>query len=133
MVRNVANTPRDDEAGFGLVEIVVSMVILAALSLAFLPLLIQGIKQSAATATLATASQLVGRQMEAATSISTCSAATSLAGVQSFTDPRSVTIQLTTTVAACPTGTGTVKVTTTATRPDTGATLATGTTLVLIK
>lgn len=123
---------RDDEAGFGLVEIVVSMVILALLAVAFLPLLIQGLKASSANATLATATQLVNQKMESASAVSTCSGATALGGVSSLTDPRGVTIQLTTTVASCPTGTGTVKVATTAVRTDTGATLVTGSTLVFV-
>lgn len=124
--------PADDESGFGLVEIVVSMFMLAILALAFLPLLINGLKTSAANATLATATQLVNEQMQDASAASTCSAVTSLAGVQSTTDPRNVTIQLTTTVAACPTGTGTVRVVATAVRTDTGATLASGSTLVFL-
>ena len=33
-----------DDRGFGLIEIVVSMFVLAALSLAFIPLLVQGLK-----------------------------------------------------------------------------------------
>ncbi|MGV3714222.1 hypothetical protein [Pseudolysinimonas sp.] len=127
-----ARTFRDDEAGAGLVEIVVAMLMLAALAIAFLPLLVQGIRTSATTATLATATQLVNQRMQAASSVSTCSGATALAGTSSLTDPRGVTIQVVTVVAACPSGSGTVRVASTATRTDTGATLATGATLVLI-
>ncbi len=125
---------RDDEAGFGLIEIVVSMFILALLAVAFLPLLVQGLKTSAANATLATATQLVNQKMESASAVSTCTGVTAIAGVSSLTDPRGVTIQVTTTVAACPTGgtTGTVKVSSVAVRTDTGATLVTGSTLVLV-
>jgi Tfp pilus assembly protein PilV len=123
---------RDDESGLGLVEIVVSMLMLAALAIAFLPMLVQGLKTSAATATLATATQLVNQKMEAAGATTTCSAATALAGVSSLVDPRGVTIQVTTVVGACPPGTGTIRVASTAVRTDTGATLATGATLVFI-
>ena len=127
----IASRLRDDE-GFGLTEIVVSMFMLALLAIAFLPLLINGLKQSAATTTLATATQFVNTQMQKASSVSTCSAVTSLGGVQSMTDPRGVTIQMTTVVGSCPTGTGTVAVTSTAIRNDTGATLVTGSTLVFL-
>ncbi|MEO5534690.1 MAG: hypothetical protein ABIR17_06105 [Pseudolysinimonas sp.] len=122
---------RDDD-GFGLIEIVVSMFMLALLAIAFLPLLVTGLKQSAATATLATATQLVNTQMQKASAANTCSAATSLGGVQSLTDPRGVVIQMTTVVGGCPTGAGTVSVTSTAIRNDTGTTLATGSTLVFL-
>jgi Tfp pilus assembly protein PilV len=122
---------RDDD-GFGLTEIVVSMFMLALIAVAFLPLLINGLKTSSATATLATATQFLNTQMQKASAVNTCSAATSLGGVQSLTDPRGVVIQLTTTVGSCPTGPGTIAVSATAIRNDTGATLATGSTLVFL-
>ena len=126
-------TLRDDEDGFGLIEIVVSMLILALLAVAFLPLLVQGLKASSSNATLATATQLVNQKMESASAVSTCSGATALGGVSSLTDPRGVTIQVTTTVASCPTGAGTVKVASTAVRTDTGAVLIAGSTLVFVQ
>ena len=63
-----------DEAGFGLVEIVVSMFILAIIAIAFLPLLIQGIKVAADNRTLATATQLIHDQIEQARAIGACNA-----------------------------------------------------------
>lgn len=63
---------RLDDDGFGLVEIVVSMFILAVIAIAFLPLLIQGIKVAADNRTLATATQLIHDQIEQARAMGTC-------------------------------------------------------------
>jgi Tfp pilus assembly protein PilV len=52
--------------GVSLIEIVVSMFILALIAMAFLPLLIQGVKQSAATATRATAVRMVSDEIDRA-------------------------------------------------------------------
>jgi type II secretory pathway pseudopilin PulG len=54
-----------DESGLGLIEIVVSMFLLALLAVAFLPLLIQGMKTSVRNSTVATASQLLDQQIGA--------------------------------------------------------------------
>lgn len=120
--------------GFGLVEIVVSMLVLAILALAFLPVLITGIRQAAANATLATATQLVNEQIRIVQGAgTTCANVTALAGTQDLTDDYGVQIRAVTTVAPCPTGTGTVAVGVTATRLDTGAQIAEAATLVFVK
>jgi len=56
---------RRDE-GFGLIEIVVSMFLLALIAIAVLPLLIQGVTTAARNATMATATQLVSAELEQA-------------------------------------------------------------------
>jgi type II secretory pathway pseudopilin PulG len=125
---------RPDDAGFGMVEIVVSMFMLALLAMAVLPLLIQGMTQSVANSTQATANQLVNDRMAVAQSSGpSCASVTGVAGTTSTTDPHGVNLQVTTNVAACPTGTGTVKVTSTAVRLDTHKTLATASTLVYVR
>ncbi|TFC27485.1 type II secretion system protein [Cryobacterium sp. TMT1-3] len=55
---------RTCERGFGIIEIVVSMLLLGLLAIGFLPLLMQSMRVSATNATLATATQLVEMQME---------------------------------------------------------------------
>lgn len=121
------------DTGFGLIEIVISMFLLAFLAMLFLPLLIQGLTQSAANTTLATGTQLVNEQLRAAQAASpVCSDVSALTGTSDFADPRGVVIRLVTTVGACPTGDGTVSITVTATRTDTSATLATASSLVLV-
>ena len=128
--------PSDDE-GFGLVEIVVSMFMLALLAMAFLPLLVQGLKQSSANATLATATQLVNERLQLAQAKGpNCTAVTSVAGSRELTDPRGVIIRVTTTVGACPASTGTpatVPISVTAVRADTGVTLTTAKSLVFVQ
>lgn len=122
------------EDGFGLIEIVVSMFILAAVSVAFLPLLIQGLQQSAANTTLATATQLINERMQLAQAAGpVCSNVAALGGTEDFIDPRDVVIRVTTTVGACPTGPGTVAVGTTAVRIDSSAKLAESHTLVFVQ
>ena len=63
-----------DERGFSLIEIVVAIFLLAVVSVATLPLLVQGLKLSSTNATLATASQLANQQVELVRSQSLCSA-----------------------------------------------------------
>jgi type II secretory pathway pseudopilin PulG len=121
------------EAGFGLVEIVVSMLILALLSMALLPVLVQGMQQSVKNSTLATAVQLANDRIRAAQSQApVCVNVATAAGVKSLTDDHGVTLQATTTVGTCPTGTGTVSVSTTVVRTDSGAVLTSASTLVLV-
>lgn len=133
MFHRIAERFRSDH-GFGLVEITISMAMLAALAVMFLPVLIQGLKQAAANATLATATQLVNEQIRLAQNASPyCSDVANLAGVASATDPRDIPLQTTTTVGACPGGVGTVDVTVAVVRTDTGQTLTSAQTLVLVE
>ena len=59
------------EAGFGMIEIVVSMLLLSLLAIAFLPMLVTSLRVSVSNATLASATQLVATQMENIRSIGT--------------------------------------------------------------
>jgi len=121
------------DAGFSLIEIVVSMFLLAALAIMFAPLLIQGLKQSAANATMATATQLVNERLRTAqTAGPSCSAVSALDGSSDFTDPRGIVIRVTTTVGECPAGRGTVAISVAAVRTDTSAQLADAASLVLV-
>ena len=122
------------DQGFGLIEIVVSMFILALLAIAFAPVLITSLQTTSLNATRATATQLVNERAQLAqASGPSCSAVASLGGTQSLTDARGVAISVTTTVAECPTGIGTVRVSAEATRDDTGAVLANVATLVFVE
>jgi type II secretory pathway pseudopilin PulG len=90
----------DDESGFGLVEIVISMFLLALLAISFLPLLITSLKVTVSNTSVATATQLVNSDLELARSLAATSpycsvlsgfaTATPLATV---TDPRGVVLQ----------------------------------------
>ncbi|MES2169259.1 MAG: hypothetical protein V4479_00845 [Actinomycetota bacterium] len=140
-MNNAESIATDDEAGLGLIEIVVAMFVLAALSLCLLPLLINGTQQSAKTAAIASASQLVNNQIVAARDAAdTCTAvaATPKVPVGAASVYRGVPLVLTTTAGSCPTpaptGTapGTITYTVTVTRSDTNAVLATAITRILV-
>ena len=133
MFHRIAERFRSED-GFGLIEITIAMFLMAALAMAFLPMLIQGLKQSASNTTLATATQLVNERMQLIASAGTvCDHITALGTTEDFADPRGVTIRVTTAVGTCPTGPGTVSVTATATRTDTSAVLVTADTLVFVQ
>jgi prepilin-type N-terminal cleavage/methylation domain-containing protein len=130
---SVPGRPARADDGFGITEVVVSMLILAILSMALLPVLIMGLKQSASNATLASATQLVNDRIRAAQSLGpVCTSVATAAGTTTITDPRGIALLATTTVGTCPTGVGTVSVSTVVTRTDTGDELASATTLVLV-
>lgn len=135
-----AQTVSNDD-GFTLVEVVVSIIVLALISLALLPLLIQGIKQSAQAAAIASAVQLANSQVDLARAqTTTCSAiaATPSVTVSPSETYRGVPLVLTKTVGTCPSpapttsAPGTIRFTATVTRSDTSETLASVTTLILV-
>lgn len=133
MQQRIAERLRSDD-GFGLVEIVISMFMLAILAMLFLPLLIQGLKQSAANTTLATATMLVNEQVRLAhTKSPICTDVEQLEKTDTFDDPRDVPIEITTIVGECPAGDGTVSVTVEAVHGETDQVLTSAATLVLVK
>ena len=103
---NEPATPLSDESGMGLVEIVVSMFILAILAMAFLPILIQGMRSSVANATQATAGQLASEQMDQARALpAICQGivAFGAAVLEPTTNSRGTVFQPHREVGACPT------------------------------
>ena len=121
----------NNDEGFGLVEIVVSMLMLAVLALGLLPLLIQGVKQAASNATMATATQLVDGALDTAGRTTTCSLLTT--GSTTTSDSRGIALTLVKTRGACPsTFPNTVAYSVTVTRNDTGATVASAKTLIYV-
>lgn len=132
------NTALTDDEGFGLIEAVVSMLIIAALAVAFLPLLITGLKQSAANSTLAFATQLVSEQMSLAQAASpSCANLLLVAGTETLVDPRDVRVQVVTTVQDCTAGEGAYSVSSVARTVDATGTviqeLTSASTLVLVR
>lgn len=128
------DTDANGDLGLGLIEIVISMFLLALLALAFAPVLIASIRSSDANTTVATATQLVNERMQIAQANGpSCSNVASLAGTLTLTDPRGVTINVVTTVATCPVDVGTVEVESIATRTDTNTVIAQATTLVFVE
>jgi len=130
-----AGAQTDRAAGFGLVEVVVAMFLLAMLAVAFLPFLVQGVTRSAENGTLAAATQLANKEMENARARTTCSALTG--STFSVLDPQGVTLQVVRAIGGiCPAAAAsypvTVPVTVTVTRTDTGTVVSTATTLIFV-
>jgi type II secretory pathway pseudopilin PulG len=55
-----------DDRGFGMIEIVVSMFLIALITIAFIPVLVQSMRLSVVNTSIATATQLVSQNMEQA-------------------------------------------------------------------
>ena len=120
------------DEGLTLIEIVVAMFILALLSVAFLPLLVQGVQQSAQTATIATATQLANARVDSeraqAQAGTNCTSLANPADL-STTDSRGIPLLVTSppVTATCPTSSTayptTVAFRVTVVRTDTGATI----------
>jgi len=74
----------EEEQGIGLIEIVVSMFLIALLAIAFLPLLITSLKSTSANTSVATANRLVSQQLELVRTVpANCASVTSF----TTTDP----------------------------------------------
>lgn len=121
------------DEGISLIEIMIAMAVLTLLSMAFLPMLITGLKLSTSNSTIATASEIASAQMTLARSqTATCAALTSFASasVPTTTDGTG-TVLTTTRSVTCPSSyPGTV--TFTATVTGAGATKASATTLIAV-
>lgn len=125
--------PWHGEDGVGLIEVVISLMLLAILALALVPVLVNGLKQASSNATLATATQLANNELERARSWKTCSAL--IASSTTITDARGVNLALVTTVGSCspsPENPVSVPVTVKVTRMDTGVVVTSTTTYIFI-
>jgi type II secretory pathway pseudopilin PulG len=85
-----------DDEGLGLIEIVVSMFMIALLAVAFLPALITGLKTTASNAVAATATQLANQAIESARadSYANCTALGALAQSTFTSDGRGGELQV---------------------------------------
>ncbi len=117
-----AQTRAEGDAGIGLVEILIAMMILAIIAIAILPVLMQGLQLSASNATFASATAIVNGQLEDARSKETCAGITPIYATD--TDARGVVLKIVRTVGACPAAAASypasIPVTVTVTRADTG-------------
>ncbi len=91
----------EQEDGFGLVEVMISLFLLSLLSISFLPLLVNSIESTGKNTTIATATQIVNQEIEGARAVrSPTSTMPSCLDVMNFlnvtiatvTDPRGVTL-----------------------------------------
>lgn len=100
------------ERGIGIIEIVISMFLIALLVLSFIPVLINTNRLSGRNTTMATATQIVSKQIESARAVtSSTSTAPSCANMNSFivspapsavVDPRGVTLLAVWSPITCP-------------------------------
>ena len=97
---------RKNDEGFGLVEVVVAMFLLAVISMAMIPLLVQGVRASSTNAQMSTATQLVAQRINIAKAAgSSCAALRNVAAVSitPVVDTNGTRFTLTQTVGSCPT------------------------------
>ena len=133
VTRSSESSLRQGDEGFGLVEIVISMMLLAILATALIPVLVQGLQQAVSNATLASATQLANEKIEQARSWKTCTDVA--ASNTSVTETHGVVLTVATTVGSCaPSAENpvSVPVTVVVTRGDTGVIVTTTKTLVFI-
>lgn len=76
----------DSDAGFGLVEVVVSMVLLALVAVAVLPALWLGVRYTIQQSAVATATREVNALVEELRESPTCAKAAAVAATNTFTD-----------------------------------------------
>ncbi|TFC64589.1 type II secretion system protein [Cryobacterium sp. TMT2-18-3] len=97
---------RDDpDTGLGLFEILVSMMILALLAVAVLPVLVQGLRSASNNATRATANQFAGQELDLVRTLSpNCTAVSAFddGPSQVATDARGISLEIIRFVGACP-------------------------------
>ncbi len=99
------------DAGVSLIEIIVSIFLLAIISAALVPIFVQGTEQVARTEQLSSASQMVSSRLDAARSAGdNCGTIAALAGSEAATGG-SYSLQRTTTIEPCPGTDGTIMVT----------------------
>lgn len=110
--RSIRGSIREDQAGFGVIEVVVSMFLLGMMSVSYVPLLLNSWKDTGANTTIATATQIVNEQIEGARAVrSTSSSTPSCADVVAYMevtlapviDPRGITLQPEWNPTTCPT------------------------------
>ena len=130
------------QAGFGVIEIVVSLFLLALLTMSFIPLLINSQKIAGTNTTMATATQIVNQQLEGARAVrSSSSTPPSCLDVTNYlqvtlapvVDPRGVTLQPQWGPTTCPSAyPGVVRVAMTVSRSGNSTPIASAVTFVFV-
>jgi prepilin-type N-terminal cleavage/methylation domain-containing protein len=93
--------PRDSQAGFGLVEVIVAMLLLAIIAVAILPALWQGIQYSAAQSSTATATRHLNALIEEARDGASCVTLASVAAERTVEDGKGNVLTSSGTVGTC--------------------------------
>ena len=130
------------EDGFGVIEVVISLFLLSLLSVSFIPLLVNSIKNSGANTTIATATQIVNQGIEGVRAVrSPTSTTPSCLDITSFlqvtlatvTDPRGITLIPKWDPTTCPSSyPGTVRARVSVSRTGSATTMAQAVTLIYV-
>lgn len=131
------------EVGFGVTEVIISLFLLSLLSISFIPLLVNSLKNTATNTTIATATQIVNQEIEGARAVRSPTATTpSCADIINFlqvtlttvTDPRGVTLMPKWDSASCPVSfPGVVRARVSVTRSASTAPIAQATTFIYVR
>lgn len=91
---------RASDSGIGLLEIVISMFLIALLAIAFVPVIISGIRASSLNSTVATATRLVSQAVDVARAAAPadCASAQLLNATVNEVDAQGVSLRVTTSV-----------------------------------
>lgn len=137
------NGAMNSEAGFGIIEVVVSMFLLSVMAMSYIPLLLNSVKDTATNTTIATATQIVNEQIEGARAVrSQQSTSPSCANVTRFlnvtpapvVDPRGVTLIPRWSAPVCPvTYPGIVRAEVSVTKLNTNTPIASAVTYIFVK
>ncbi|GAA3731551.1 hypothetical protein GCM10022239_05190 [Leifsonia bigeumensis] len=121
------------DGGFGLIEILISIMLLGILAVSLLPILVQGLRLAASNATLGTATLLANDELEHVRTWTSCSEVAP--ATVATTDSRGVDLTIDTAVGSCTVSAenpASVSVTVTVTRNDTGVVVTSTTTYLFI-
>jgi len=97
-----ANTSDRRDSGIGLIEIIISMFLIALLAIAFIPVLVSALRASELNSTAATATRLVAQAIDDARTrgAADCADAQLLNATRDTVDAQGVTLRIVTTVPA---------------------------------
>lgn len=105
-IRSIPDRTRGGEAGLGLIEVMVSMLLLAMIAVGIVPVVTLAMRVSSDNVSLATASQLVDQEMDLARGLAPTCAALSAWAADSVglltTDPRGTVLQIHRAAIVCP-------------------------------
>lgn len=100
-----------DESGFSIIEVLISLVLLSLLAISFIPLILNSVTTAATNTTMVTATQIVNQEIEGVRAVRSPTGATpSCADIVAFlritlttvVDPRGVTLQPQWDATSCP-------------------------------
>lgn len=93
--------PRDSQAGFGLIEVVIAMLLLAIIAVSILPALWQGIQYSAGQSSTATATRQINALIEEARDNPSCASLGAVTSTRTVEDGQGNTLTSSGSVGTC--------------------------------